>query len=333
MGELKLTFVNVGYGEAMVLECPDPACPGGVFVMVIDGGSAEPEEYQNAASGRDPLDRELARRGLYHIDLMAATHIHEVHLCGLLPVAERMLPGRFWQTLPPGFFRAMRPLDIPEGLNPSRRKFLHALNDSRLLCQHLDERGCPRLRPEAGAELPLCRGLTARVRGPAPARARQLEAMCLSLYQETDEAAFWRRLDHLDAAMNNFSLILRLEYQGIRILLPGDTNRMGYGGLTPADLRADLFKLGHHGQRDGISPGQIRIIAPRAVVCCASSDRRYNSAAPELMRMISDTGARLYFSDCPEVPDGIGAPPPHQALTIRLGGGLSPEITYDPLPG
>ena len=122
------------------------------------------------------------------------------------------------------------------------------------------------------------------------------------------------------------------------ILVPGlafdrTGNRMGYGGLAPADLRADLFKLGHHGQRDGISPGQIRIIAPRAVVCCASSDRRYNSAAPELLRMISDTGARLYFSDCPEVPDGIGAPPPHQALTIRLGGGLSPEITYDPLPG
>ena len=45
MEELKLTFVNVGYGEAMVLECPDPAFPGGTFVMVIDGGSAEPEEY------------------------------------------------------------------------------------------------------------------------------------------------------------------------------------------------------------------------------------------------------------------------------------------------
>ena len=42
MGELRLTFVNVGYGEAMVLECPDPARRSGTFVMVIDGGSAEP---------------------------------------------------------------------------------------------------------------------------------------------------------------------------------------------------------------------------------------------------------------------------------------------------
>ena len=330
MGELKLTFVNVGYGEAMVLECPDPACPGGVFVMVIDGGSAEPEEYQNAASGRVPLDRYLARRGLDHIDLMAATHIHEDHLCGLLPVAERLTPGAFWQTLPPDFFLAMRPLDIPEGLNPSRRKFLHALNDYRLLCQHLDERGCPRLRPEAGAELPLCQGLTARVLGPSSSRARQLETMCLALYQETEETAFWRRLDHLDAAMNNFSLILRLEYQGMRILLPGDTNRMGYGGLPLSDLRADLFKVGHHGQRDGISPGQIRSIAPQAVVCCASSDRRYNSADPDLLRSIAGTGAGLYFSDCPPVPAGMPAPPPHRALQIRLGAGRPMEIQYLP---
>ena len=41
MEECKLTFVNVGYGEAMVLRCPAPERPGGVFVMAIDGGSAE----------------------------------------------------------------------------------------------------------------------------------------------------------------------------------------------------------------------------------------------------------------------------------------------------
>ena len=49
MEKLKLTFVNVGYGEAAVLECPDPAFPGGTFVMVIDGGSAEAEELPGLA--------------------------------------------------------------------------------------------------------------------------------------------------------------------------------------------------------------------------------------------------------------------------------------------
>ena len=132
MEELKLTFVNVGYGEAALLECPDPAFPGGTFVMVIDGGSAEAEEYRDSATGRIPLDQYLSLRGVDHIDLMAATHVHEDHLCGLLPAAEKLPPAALWQTLPPEFCRSMRTLDIPaEGLTPSRSKFLRALNDYR----------------------------------------------------------------------------------------------------------------------------------------------------------------------------------------------------------
>ena len=147
MEELKLTFVNVGYGEAALLECPDPAFPGGTFVMVIDGGSAEAEEYRDSATGRIPLDQYLSLRGVDHIDLMAATHVHEDHLCGLLPAAEKLPPAALWQTLPPEFCRSMRTLDIPaEGLTPSRSKFLRALNDYRRLCLG---QSCPRHRAPA----------------------------------------------------------------------------------------------------------------------------------------------------------------------------------------
>jgi len=223
----------------------------------------------------------------------------------------------------------MRTLDIPaEGLTPSRSKFLRALNDYRRLCLG---QSCPRHRPLAGMELRLCRDLLVRVLGPSRAQAEKLASSCRALYEEADPSAFWQRLDQLDAAMNNYSLILLLEYRGTRILLPGDTNHMGYGGLDPASLRADLFKVGHHGQRDGISAEQIQAIAPRAVVCCASSDRRYNSADPAILQMMADSGARLYFSDCPPGPDGA-VPPPHQALTFTVGAGGAMEGTYLSIP-
>ena len=38
--KLTVTFVNVGYGEAILLESPDPSKPDGVFTALIDGGSA-----------------------------------------------------------------------------------------------------------------------------------------------------------------------------------------------------------------------------------------------------------------------------------------------------
>ena len=330
MGELKLTFVNVGYGEAMVAECPDPGRPDGVFVMVIDGGSGEPEEYAGGP-GRITLDEYLARRGIGRIDLMVLTHIHEDHLCGLLPAAKRLKPAVLWQPLSPAFHRSIRELGVPaDGSPPSRGKFLRALNDYRTLCLLLGDR---LVRPEAGPEHALCPGLTVRVLRPDVRRAEELEALCLELYREKDGTVFWQRLARLDGGMNNYSLMLRLDYHGTRILLPGDTNCDGYGGLAEEDLRADLFKVGHHGQRDGVSIGQIRAIRPRAAVCCASSDRRYNSADPGILRMMADQGTALYFSDSPPVPDGVEPPPVHRALEFRTAGGGEIRAAYQWEPG
>ena len=318
MEGLRLTFVNVGYGEAMVLECPDPSFPGSTFVMVIDGGSGEAGEYQTSDTGRIPLGAYLARHGVDHIDAMAVTHIHEDHLCGLLPVVEHLTPRAFWQTLPGDFWKHMRPLTIPTaGQAISRRKFLQALNDYQIICRRLKTEECCKRTLAAGVVLNPCKDLTIRVLGPSTIRAKHLEKLCRELYQETEEIAFWRRLDQLVDVMNNCSLILRIEYRGVRLLLPGDTNYMGYGDLTGEDLRADLFKVGHHGQQDGISRNQIQQIAPKAVVCCGSSDRRYNSAEPGILQMMADSGATLYFSDCPPKPDGT-TPPSHQALVFTV---------------
>jgi hypothetical protein len=43
--DLTLTFVNVGYGEAILLQ-------RGSFTALIDGGAGDPREYENSTSGR-----------------------------------------------------------------------------------------------------------------------------------------------------------------------------------------------------------------------------------------------------------------------------------------
>ena len=49
------------------------------------------------------------------------------------------------------------------------------------------------------------------------------------------------------------------------------------------------------------------------------------------LQMMADSGARLYFSDCPPGPDGA-VPPPHQALTFTVGAGGAMEGTYLSIP-
>ena len=319
MKEMKLTFVNVGYGEAILLECPDPARPGGAFVLVIDGGSGGAEEYRDRSSGRVPMADYLAARGLDHIDVMTATHIHEDHLCGLVPLPGQWPPREFWQTLPAELHRELSPLPPLADATLSQKNFLQSINDYLALCRDVERRGGVLRTLFAGWEARPCPDLTIRCLGPSRARAAELAERYADLHREEDLERFRSKLNALDGAMNNYSAILLLEYRGTRILLPGDTNRLGYGDADPSELSAHIFKIGHHGQRDGADAALLQAIRPKAVVCCASSDRRYRSADPDTLRLCSDSGAALYFSDCPQVP-GLDLPP-HHALVFTIGAG------------
>ena len=329
MENVKLTFVNVGYGEAMVLEAPAPECRGGVFVMVIDGGSGEAEEYADRSSGRITLTEYLQGSGVDHIDRMVCTHIHEDHICGLTEAAQLCPPAEFWQTLPVNFDRSdMRLLDISLAENTSQRKFMQAINDYQALCALVREHGGAIRQLSAGDCGALCPDVTYRTLAPSEEQALQLQERFAQLMTAEEREAFLKCLSSLDGSLNNYSLILRLEIRGVRVLLPGDTNAVGYGSIPAEELQAKLFKVGHHGQRDGADEALMDAVRPQMVVCCASGDRRYNSAYPDTLRMIAQRGAALYFSDCPEVPDGVDGAKPHQALEFSVDPAGTLAATY-----
>ena len=71
--KLTVTFVNVGYGEAILLESPDPSKPDGVFTALIDGGSAEDSEFADRSSGRVRIEEYLEKRGTRRLDLAVST--------------------------------------------------------------------------------------------------------------------------------------------------------------------------------------------------------------------------------------------------------------------
>ncbi len=327
---MELKFINVGYGEAILIECPAADYPEGKFVMLIDGGKgmkSSPEEFASSETGRLPLVRFLETEGIGHVDLMVLTHPHEDHVSGLLDAAKRFPPKELWITLPTGLWRGLRTLRTSRGANQSAKLFLAALNDFRELCRLAEESGTLRqLSAGDGGYLP--GGLSFEVLGPSAAREEELAERFRALYAERKSARFTEKLAELDASLNNYSLILSLAQNGVKLLLPGDTNRDGFGGIPAEKLAADLYKLGHHGQADGSSEELLRQISPKACVCCASSDRRYQSAAPELMEQVRACGAKLYCSDVPPVDEAI---PAHSSLCFCIGEDGALTASYGPV--
>lgn len=304
---MKITFINVGYGEAILIRHNG-------FTLLIDGGSALDEEY--AAPGRIRAADFLQKEGIGTIDLMILTHIHEDHVCGLVEVARTCRIKAFWS----GYVRTapLPPVGCPAEGPRSLPLFVSAMNHYRTLMELLTAQGtrCTELCGE-DACWTLPGGLTLQCLGPDLQTAERFRSALDAAYQTCDPAL----LAQLDASMNAASLIFRVTADGVSALLPGDANQDVWARLDadPSLLRADVLKLGHHGQADTMRAETIRAVAPQLVVTCTSSDRRYGSASDALYARLTEAlnRAPVYLFS-----DAAGGAPVHSALEIETAPAL-----------
>lgn len=325
----QVTFINVGYGEAILVEAPDSSCQDGMFVMMIDGGSKENAEYDGNDTGRIRAAEYLEKREIRHIDLMVNTHIHEDHTSGLLSIAERWRPSVLWQPFPTDMWTAMKPLRITDEGRISHRnqrflssedKFRSALNDYRKLC---------RMVTEWGGQVVQMKPQTAWQQVSSQVRVNILAPECTVLEKQVEDMRRLYReereelLPVMDSRMNHVSLAFRLDCGGRRFLLVGDLEASDYG-LTAgwqnenSDWKADVFKIGHHGQANGLTSDILKKIEPQHGVICASSDRRYQSAAPEVLKILKQQQVKSWFSDCPDVSPDTDKIQPHEAVCFQV---------------
>lgn len=325
--KLRITFINVGNGDSILVECPGKeSC----FTMLVDGGSGEEEEYQNSVTGRIRAADFMEMAGVDHLDVMVNTHIHEDHTCGLLPVVRKWAPRQFWQPYSLSLADRKLPADLPGPEKESTRKFLAAMQDYHRLCAMIKKQGGS-VCQMAGNGLRLCpfSGLRIKLLGPGISAVGERMEYFERLFRGEEQERL-KVLEWLDAHMNNSSMIMMLECSGRKILLPGDTDFAGYGDAGQ-ELKADIFKVGHHGQQNGLDKKLLDAAAPEYVVICASSDRRYRSAAPELLELAASDGAKLMFTDCPEVSpytDGLSA---HLGVRFELFSDGSMAAAYIPV--
>lgn len=337
MNKLKLTFINVGYGEATLIqlfsEQPSPALPAMPFTVLIDGGSGEDAEYA-PGNGRTRCADYLREHNIKKLDLLINTHIHEDHTSGLVQVVNEIPVSAYWGCV---LHDARTPLLKSElASSVSTEKFLRALNDSRFIQAKLRAANVPLFAPRRQERaVALAAGLTATLLGPTTARAAAFEENLLALYAPGALVEKQSLLRTLDAGMNNASIVFHLNYQNRRILLPGDTNHEGYAGLTKSDLAADVFKLGHHGQLDSLSEELLRAIDPRIAVISAASDRRYESIHPAVLASMQayalerNTPLTVLYTDVPDLPPYTNGIAPHRAAVVEVAEDGTLSYSYE----
>ena len=102
--ELRITFIDVGQGDATLIETP------GGQVILVDGGGTLPwqkEPWQKRRKefevGREVLLPYLKYRGIHQVDWMVMTHGDADHIGGLQAVVEELTVAKVLRNpLPPG---------------------------------------------------------------------------------------------------------------------------------------------------------------------------------------------------------------------------------------
>ena len=89
---LKVTFIDVGQGDSILVEFP------GRKKMLIDGGGTPDDSFDVGEHVVSPF---LWQKAVKKIDYLVLTHAHPDHLNGLKAVARNFKVGEFWETFSP----------------------------------------------------------------------------------------------------------------------------------------------------------------------------------------------------------------------------------------
>jgi len=305
---LKITFINVGYGDAILLELIGEGTP---YTVLVDGGSGGTVAF-------------LQKLDIRRIDLLVCTHFHVDHVGGLVQVAAQCEIGAFWgpcqrEALP-------EPIAVESAETESARLCISGLNAYIGLLEVLDQKKVP-ITDICGIQqaLSLRDGLSVDILGPNQKRHEALLAYLRKMKGCGPIACALDILGEMDAWLNQSSIILRFHYAGKKILLLSDADRdaITYLYETPEFLQADIVKLAHHGQADAMNERLAAAISPALAVTCVSSDRRYGSAHPSVYQSLTEwaeanrTPVAFGFSDAVSL-DGQGKVDSKLGFEVRI---------------
>lgn len=275
---MELYFLSVGYGEAIVL------LDGG-HCLVIDGGpGSDDAAYDQPGTIR--LADFLHQKGVQQIDCMICTHLHNDHLSGLVESAEQFPVGAFWINCWPrtSAERAITTAlpECPDDL--SLRLFTTGLQHFEKLRQVLAVRGIPvQERAATDGYDPLWPGCEIRLFGMDAQQIEQRRAEYEAFCHMDDPAAQRTAMRAFDKVENTCSLACSLQCGDWRAMLTGDLcSGWDERSAAPDFPSAQILKLTHHGQRDGMPQSLVDACDPQVFLMCADEARTFTSACDEV---------------------------------------------------
>ncbi len=255
---VRVTFLDVGQGDACLIELPDGQ------TVLIDAGA----QYDQLDMGRAVVGPYLWDLGIRRLDHVIGTHPQLDHIGGLPWILEKFEVGRFWSN------------GVPRE-EPFYQRLLHALQNTRVT-ESKALQGIPIL--EAGG----CRMV---VLNPPP-EGRGAESAINQPSSLISSASTGTKLNNasvvtqLDCGPHSFLFAADLETEGLlRMKDPA------------ASQPIQVVKVPHHGARSSLAPAWIHTLKPEVAVISVGRRNPYGHPSPQVLAAYAQEEARLYRTD------------------------------------
>jgi competence protein ComEC len=268
-GALRVTFLDVGQGDAALIELPD----GAVWLIDAGGNPGARDLAQAAAPGR-AIDRVLAAYDHTRIALAIVSHPHPDHYLGLAAIEAPI--DELWSAEDTG----APPRDRPPVATASATR--SAMPGFTAIAAGLAARGTRWTHPPLGV-------------------ARQQAGVELAVwaprYQPAAGAPVACAADPV-RTVNDNSLVIALRYRGHTLVFTGDIEAEGEDVVVAAGLgAADVVKVPHHGSPTSSTARLVAATHPALAVISCGAANAFGFPSPAVVERWQAAGADVARTD------------------------------------
>ncbi|MDD4275900.1 MAG: MBL fold metallo-hydrolase, partial [Clostridia bacterium] len=261
---LKIHYIDVGQGDATVIEFPDGK------ELLIDAGPADSDnaliDYINTYVFTDGEDT--------NFEYVLLTHSDEDHVGGMISIFENFTATNIFR---PKIFSDIEN-NVPSGLKIIStivyRNYITAIENAQ------NSYGANILFADAGERIPF-------ITEPY-----------------TDyEIIFYTPTEDYYADVNNYSPIIVLTYKDKKFMFTGDSDESIEGEFLSATSSfgdIDVLKIGHHGSSTSTSQELLNEISPEYAVISVGEDNNYGHPSDYVLDRLSGIGmlsANIFRTD------------------------------------
>lgn len=264
--DLEVVFLDVGEGDSAFIRTNTGK------TVLIDGGGSKPGSGTN--TGDSIVIPFLLDYGIAGLDMVIATHGHDDHIQGLLPVMEEM---------------NVKNLIIPESLNKTEFSAIIKIAAQKIA----SGKKLKIIECSAGDTIKLDDKTTFKVLYPEHEPSDTGGAATAEYAMDTNKATLAS-----GSTLNNSSLVLKLIYKKISILFTGDIQSEAEDIILARipDLKADVLKVAHHGSEFSSGKGFLEKVNPFAAVVSVGRNN-FGHPSPEVLNRLAEAGTRIFRTD------------------------------------